>query len=390
MDFSLSDKQEGFRREVRSWLETELTAAVRNEMEHFIYVQCSSSGRAPSIKEFNRKLGAQGWLGMHWPGQYGGHDRSIVDQWIVFDELSHQWAVVPNYIAVGMVGDGILHHGSEEQKRQFLPKIARGEIEFALGYTEPEAGCDLASMEMTARPEGDSFIINGQKVFNTLCHHAEYHWLAARTDPTVPKHKGISLFIVDMGSPGISVVPQWTMTRERTNAVFYDNVRVPRERLVGEVNRGWYYMMENIDAERLFIYQIGNVQRLFDDLVSWVKEHHQDKNESVRQSLADLAARLKAARLLQLRALWLLEQKKSINHEVAMMKMYMTLTWQRLTDVAIEILGPYGQVYGDSKWVQLGGRVETGGRAVIPQLFGAGSLEIEKNIIATRGLGMPR
>ena len=244
MDFRFSKEEEEFRKELGEFLDKELTEEIARQ-------NWEDKGLGPEGREFARKLGAKGWLGLGWPKEYGGQGGSPMYEFILVTELARRGAHIPNDIARLMGGPTILRHGSEELKKEFLPRIARGEIEFALGYTEPQAGSDLAALEMRAVEDGDDYIMNGQKMFNTECHYADYHWLAARTDPDAPRHRGISLFVVDMNSPGITIRPLWTMSGERTNEVFYDNVRVPKRRMVGEKNRGFFASEDSKVTERI-------------------------------------------------------------------------------------------------------------------------------------------
>jgi len=255
MDFGYTKEEEDFREKLCSFLDKELTEEIARQ-------NWEDKGVGPEAREFSRKLAANGFLGMSWPKEYGGQGLPPTFDFILLDELGKRWgAHIPLDVGYTMVANTILRRGSEKMKREFLPRIIGGEIEFCLGYTEPNAGSDLASMKMRAVEEGDDFLITGQKTFNTEAHYSEYHWLAARTDfnPNIPKHRGISLFIVDMNSPGITVRPLITMSGERTNEVFYENVRVPKDRLVGEKNKGFYYMMEAIDSERNHVFTPGRL-----------------------------------------------------------------------------------------------------------------------------------
>lgn len=394
MDFRFSEKEETFREEVREWLKQELTTELRQDMESLSWTRIGDKGLTSRLREFDRKLGGKGWLGMNWPKQYGGQERSIIEQFIVMEEMSRQWAVIPNHYAVAMEGPCILLYGSEEQKKEYLPRICRGEIELALGYTEPEAGSDLAALQMRAVRDGDDYIINGQKTFNTSCHYADYHWLAARTDFNVSKHKGISMFIVDLKSPGITIRPLYTMAGGRTNEVYYDNVRVPKKSLVGEENKGWFYLVEALDYERVMTFPPTHLEVVLEGLVKYAREIQRDgkclaKDSIIRQKLAAIATEIEVARLLHYRALLMLDKRVIGNYEPAMMKAFVTEVGQRLTNTAMQILGPFGLLQENSKWVPLKGRIETGYRATVMHTFGAGSSELMRNIIATRGFGLP-
>lgn len=389
MDFRYSPEEEAFRSEVSTFLDKDLTEEIARQ-------NWRDKGLGPEGREFALKLGAKGWLGINWPKEYGGQGKSQTYQYILLDELGKRWgAHVPNDIALLMAGPIILHHGSEQLKQEILPRILRGEIEFGLGYTEPQAGSDLASMEMRAVDHGDYFLVNGQKMFNTESHYADYHWLAARTDPDAPKHRGISLFVVDQRAPGITIRPMWTLCGERTNEVFYDDVKVPKSRLVGEKNRGFYYMMGAVDYERLTIISSVRLQYLFDEIAKYAKETKRGgqplvKDPVIRSKLAQMAIELEVARMLEERARWLVVQGKPINYEAAMVKVVVTELEKRLVNVGGQVLGLYAQLHEDSKWVALNGRIEWHYLSAFIQTIGAGTNEICRNIMATRGLGLPR
>jgi len=394
MDFRFTEEEEAFRKEVRGWMKKEITPELRQDMEGLSWIRANDKPHTARIREFGLKLGSKGWLGMNWPKKYGGQERSIIEQYIVVEEVAFQWIVIPNHYAVSMEGPCILRHGSEEQKMDYLPRICRGEVELALGYTEPDAGSDLASLQMRAVPDGDDYVLNGQKTFNTSCHYADYHWLAARTKFDVPKHRGISMFIVDLKSPGITIRPLYTMAGGRTNEVYYDNVRVPKENLVGEENRGWFYVVEALDYERVMTFLPAPLQFMVDELVKYAKETRRDgrilaEDPIIRQKLAELAIELEVARLLHYRALVMLDKEVIGNYEPAMMKLFAGEVAQRLTNTGMQILGPFGLLQENSKWVPLKGRIETGYRATLMHTFGAGSSELMRNIIATRGFGLP-
>jgi len=301
-----------------------------------------------------------------------------------------------------------LRFGSDGLKKEFLPRIARGEIDMALGYTEPQAGSDLAALELRAEDsaetrttqgeveaedKGDYFLLNGQKMFNTHAHFVEYHWLGARTDPTATKrHRGISLMIVDLRSPGITIRNMTTIAGWKTNEVFYDNVKVPKKNLVGEKNRGFYYIMTALDFERMF--PVGNFQRMFDELLDYAKNTKRDgkplsQDPIIRQKLAEMAIELEAANLLYYQLAYMLDKGEVPNYQSSMQKMFASEMAHRLADVATQIMGPRGQLQTGSKWVPLNGEAELHYRWGFIETVYAGTSEIMRNIIALRGLGLP-
>ena len=391
MDFGYTEEEERFRGKLCRFLDGELTEGIARQ-------NWEDKGVGAEAREFSRKLLENGFLGMSWPKEYGGQGLPGTYDFILLDELGKRWgAHVPLDVGYTMVGHTILHHGSEEMKREFLPKIVRGEIEFCLGYTEPDAGSDLASMRMEAIEEGNYFIINGQKTYNTEAHYADYHWLAARTDtdPDIPKYRGISLFIVDMNAPGITVEPLWTMSGERTNEVFYDNVRVPKNRMVGEKNKGFYYMMEAIDYERNHVFVPARLYPILDELICYVKEKKFKgkslaENPIIRDKLAQAAIELDIAQVLADRSRWLEANGLPMTYEPEVIKIITSELEQRLVNIGMGILGLYSQLEEESKWVPLRGRVEWYYLHSFMTTIGAGTSEIGRNIIAQRGLGLPR
>jgi alkylation response protein AidB-like acyl-CoA dehydrogenase len=389
MDFGYTKEEEKFRERLRKFLDDELTEEIARQ-------NWEDKGVGPGAREFSRKLWTNGLLGMSWPKEYGGKGLPGTYDFILLDELGKRWgAHVPLDVGYTMVGRTILHHGSEEMKKEFLPRIIRGEIEFSLGYTEPDAGSDLASMRMEAVEECDHYIINGQKTFNTESHYAEYHWLAARTNPNLSKHRGISIFIVDQNSPGITVEPLWTMSGERTNEVFYDNVRVPKDRMVGGKNKGFYYMMEALDYERNHVFVPARLCPILQELISYVKEtkfHDKPLAEDpvIRDKLSQAAIELEVAQVLADRSRWLESNGLSMTYEPEIIKIVTSELEQRLVNTGMEILGLYSQLEEGSKWVPLRGRIEWYYLHSFMTTIGAGTSEVGRNIIAQRGLGLPR
>ncbi|MBP1724333.1 MAG: acyl-CoA dehydrogenase [Deltaproteobacteria bacterium] len=391
MDFGHTKEEEEFKKRLTAFLDRELTEEIARQ-------NWEDKGVGPEAREFSRKLAANGFLGMSWPKEYGGQGLSPTYDFILLDEMGKRWgAHVPLDVGYTMVGHTILRRGSEELKRDFLPRIIRGEIEFCLGYTEPNAGSDLASMRMRAVEEGDFYVINGQKTFNTEAHYSEYHWLAARTDftPNTPKHRGISLFIVDMNSPGIAVRPLWTMSGERTNEVFYENVSVPKLRLVGEKNKGFYYMMEAIDSERNHVFTPCRLTPLLEDLIQYARETRYNgrplaEDPKIKDQLAQMAVELEVAQLFAEHSRWMESHEIPMTYEPEITKVFISELDQRLVDVGMGILNLYSQLEEGSKWAPLRGRVEWYFLHSFMTTIGAGTSEIGRNVIAQRGLGLPR
>jgi len=391
MDFGYTEEEEKFRERLAEFLDKNLTEEIARQ-------NWEDLGVGPEAREFSLKLAANGFLGLSWPKEYGGQGLPPTYDFILLDELGKRWgAHVPLDIGYTMVGPTILRRGNEELKREFLPKIVDGEIEFCLGYTEPNAGSDLASMQMRAVEGDDCFIVNGQKTFNTECHYSEYHWLAVRTDPSpdIPKYKGISLFIVDMDSPGITVRPLWTMSGERTNEVYYDDVKVPKKRMIGEKNRGFYYMMEALGSERNQVFVPGRLMPILGDLVQYVKDTEYNgkplsEDPLIRHRLAQAAIELEVAGLLADHSRWLESNELPMSYEPEITKVFTSELEQRLVDVGMQILGLYGQLTEDSKWAPLRGRISWYFLHSFMTTIGAGTSEVGRSVIAQRGLGLPR
>lgn len=391
MDFGYTEEEEKFRERLNIFLDKELTEEIARQ-------NWEDKGVGPEAREFSRKLAAKGFLGMSWPKEYGGQGLPHTYDFILLDELGKRWgAHVPLDVGYTMVGPTILRRGNEKMKKEFLPKIIDGEIEFCLGYSEPNAGSDLASMQMRAVEDGEFYVINGQKTFNTECHYSEYHWLAARTDfsPDIAKYKGISLFIVDMDSPGITVRPLWTMSGERTNEVYYDDVRVPKSRMVGEKNKGFYYMMEALGSERNQVFVPVRLLPILDDLIRYVKESEYDgkplsDDPLIRDKVAQAAIELEVGSLLADHSRWLESNHLPMNYEPEVTKIFTSELEQRLVNIAMQILGLYSQLTENSKWVPLRGKISWYYLHSFMTTIGAGTSEVGRSVIAQRGLGLPR
>jgi hypothetical protein len=389
MDFEFTEEEKKFKREISEFLDREVTEGVIEESDIGL-------GFGPHSWELMRKLGAKKWLAPSYPEEYGGLGLSKIYRYIVAEELDYRNALVVirglGMVGVDMVGPVILRHGNEKQKKELVSGIARGEIDFALGYTEPNAGSDLSQIAMRAVRDGDDYIISGQKLFNTACHFAQYHWLATRTDPDAPAHKGISMFVVDLKTPGISVSPLWEMSDMRTNEVFYDEVRVPKQCLVGEENRGWYYIVEALDLERLLT--VGALERTLKEIIEYTQNtlingKLLSEDPLTRQRLADMAIEIRVARNLVRRVVWLQDKGTVPNVEAAILKAFVCEVYQRVVEKGLEILGLYGLLRKNSKYAVLEGMIERLFRASFVLTIGGGSSEIMRNIIAKRGLRLP-
>jgi alkylation response protein AidB-like acyl-CoA dehydrogenase len=342
----------------------------------------------PESRRFVREFAAKGWLVPNWPREYGGLDSSEVLNFAIRNALSRA-GIPAAFMAAHMAGDMIMEYGSDYLKETFLGPIARGEIEFAVGYSEPGAGSDMLSLKMKAEDKGDHYLVNGQKVFNTHAHVAEYHWLAVRTDPTAPNHKAISILLVDMDSPGITVRPMVTIAGSRTNEVFYDDVKVPKSRLVGEENQGIRYLMGQLARERMF--PPGQHERYFESLLERVKQlPDSPEKQALRIRLAESKIELEASRLLYERCPVMMDQGISPDIESSLEKLFMSDTAQKLSKLGMDIHRADGFATPDAG---AGGltinAVDKHLANIVLTIYG-GASEIQKNILAQRGLGLPR
>jgi len=386
VDFSLSPEQEAFQQQVRRFIHEHLTADLRDEVEREQYAI------GPLGKKFVRLMGQQGWLGIGWPREYGGQGRGAIDQWLFLEEMAAE-NLPTGGLTLNSAGPTLMRVGSERQKQEYLPKILTGEIEFAIGYTEPNAGSDLASLQTRAVREGDSYIINGQKIYTSAAHHSTHIWLLARTDFKAPKHRGISIFIVPIDAPGVTIRPLATMGSERSNEVFFEDVRIPADNLVGEENRGWYYVTMALDFERLMPH--ARIRRYLEHLIDYAKNTVVDgrplsKHPRVRIALARLAVDVELLRLFSLRSAWMIERGLVPNAEASVFKIFMSELNQRIATAAQDIMGPYATLRAEDTLTPVEGRLEKLYRSFPLFKFAGGTNEVMRNIIAQRGLGMPR
>ena len=337
---------------------------------------------------FLKKLGQKGWLSLGWPKEYGGQN-SMLKQAILQDVLSY-YRLPFGDVSNWMAAPAIIQAGSEKMKKEWLPKIAKGEVRFWLGYSEPNAGSDLASIQTRADKEGGNFIVNGQKVWSSGAHIADYAWLVARTGAVEDRQRGLSLMIVDNSSPGITIRPLENICGIHSfNEVFFDQVRVPEENLVGEVNKGFYYLMLALLHER-FMIGIGSFKRVFEELTSYVKENKDIKIGYLeRKKLAELYIDIEALYGIYWRAAWLVDRGIAAEKEVPALKLFATELSIKMANISIEVMGQYGQLL-KGNLAPLQGRIALGYLDSISGAIGAGTSEIQRGIIATRGLGLPR
>jgi alkylation response protein AidB-like acyl-CoA dehydrogenase len=389
MRYEFSPEQLAWRDEVRSFLRKTVPPALVAEMR-----VAGNEGDGPLARAFHGKMFEKGWWGIGWPKEFGGLGKSAIEQFIFVEEMEAAGAPAMR-LTITSVAPTILRAGTEEQKAKWLPPILRGDLEFAVAYSESDAGTDLAALRTRAVLDGDEWVISGQKMWNTGAHTATHNWVAVRTEPDAPKHKGISMMIVPMDRPGITVQPLWTWSGIRTNAVFFDDVRVPRDNLIGERGMGFYYAMMALDFERIMIGSVGLLRRFLGELKAFVRRTSRDGRPLgavpwVRRALADLEMRVEVGRQIGLLNAWLIDQGEVPTKEGSIAKVYVTELNAHLASVGMEILGLAGQLASDDPAAPLHGRLQWLYTTAPMQRFGGGTNEIQRIIIAQRGLGLPR
>ena len=392
MRLTFTAEHDRFREDVRAFLARTLTPEFwKRHEEH---------GGGASSPEFSRAAARDGWLAIAWPEEYGGRGLSYVEQMIYMEEMTLAGAPIEHHRrAVQQVGPSIMLFGSDEQKLSFLPRIASGEISFAMGLSEPDAGSDLASVTTSAVRSGDDWVVNGRKRFTSGAHYSDYLWCVTRTDAEAPKHRGISILVVPLKAPGVRVVPLIDMQgRHHFNEVFMDDVRVPSGNLIGEENRGWYVNAATMDFERSGISRYAFLRRTLDRALGETAALPSGRRlaggfESQRQRLAAAAIRAEVGKQLAYRVTALQSQGEMPNYEVSIAKLTITETIQQVCDSGLNLNGMRGLLVegaaGDSEesaeleW----GRLHMD---AVRHTIGQGAAEIQRNVIANRGLGLPR
>ena len=391
MEFGFSAEEERFRQEVRDflkkelpedWYEKSIVADIRGDKETWAI-----------IREFQRKLAAKGWLTLGWPKEYGGPGQA--ESFMKYTILREEICLYGGWIdpaGVRMLPAPLMMYGTEEQKKKFLGAIARGEVIWCEGFSEPDSGSDLASLKTVAVADGDYYIVNGHKTWTTNAHNADWCFFLARTDPNEPRHKGISFLLVDMKSPGITVSPIINMAGLHDfNEVYFDNVRVPKENLIGEENRGFYVAMALLVFERAGIEYIAYYQRVFDGLLEYVKTHEAlAKDPLVRQKIAQLSIELDIGRLITYHIAWMESKGLVPNYEASIQKLFRMELIKKLAKAAMQIVGLYGELAPSCDQAPLLGGIERVYLSFMGRLFGAGTSDVQKRIIALRELGLPK
>jgi len=389
MRIAYTPEQERLRAELRAYF-TELMTPERREA---LSTTGGEYGDGLAYKEVVAQLGRDGWLVIGWPKEHGGQDRSMLDQLIFLDEAAAAGVPVP-FLTLNTIGPTIMRYGTPEQKARFLPRIAAGELHFSIGYSEPGAGTDLASLRTRAVRDGDDYVINGQKMWTSLIQYADYVWLAARTDPDAVKHKGLSILIVPADAEGFSWTPVHTMAGPTTSATYYQDVRVPATALVGEENRGWPLITNQLNHERVALTSAAPVLTALHEVIAWAQRTKlPDGNRVIDQEwvqlhLARVHAKAEFLKLMNWRIAWGVGQSPS-PADASATKVYGTEFATEAYRLLMEVLGANAVVRQGSPGALLHGRIERMHRSSLILTFGGGTNEVQRDIIAAVGLGLP-
>jgi len=389
LDFRDSPEQAIWREEVRTFLEKEKPKVdpEANPME--------AMRRAGSMmKEWRAKLSGKGWVAPAWPKEYGGASLSVMEQFIMNEEFAEARAMNVGGMGTSMIGPTIIIHGNEDQKKQHLGAILRGEVQWCQGYSEPGSGSDLASLQTRAVRDGDDFVINGQKIWTSGAHNADWMFMLARTDPDAPKHRGITYFLMDMKSPGVTVRPLINLANGHMfNEVFFEDVRVPARNVLGEINRGWYIGTTTLDFERSSIGNaVGQRQTLEYYMKFWQENRGKDVTGSAspkaREEFADRWIEAAAAKMLSYRVITIQNEGRVPNHEASIAKLFNTELSQRIARTAMKMIGTGAQLSGQT--APMRGRAAGSYLQTVSSTIAGGTSEVQRNIVATRGMGLPR
>ncbi len=388
MYLAYTDEQRALRDELRGYFADLMTPELEEEL-------ATSEGGGPVARMAVRRMAKDGWLGIGWPTEYGGQGRSAVEQLIFYDEAQRAGVPVP-FLTINTVGPAIQHFGTDEQRDFYLPRILAGEILFSIGYTEPNAGTDLGSLTTRGEVDGDTLVINGQKIYTSLVDHADYVWLACRTTPGGGKHDGISIVIVPTDSSGFSYSPIQTMGDARTFATYYDDVRVPIDNVVGGLDNGWQVIVTQLNFERVSLCAPGQLERVYVATRRWAQQttlpdgRRVVDQEWVRVHLARVHAKLEALRLINWKVAWSTAQGITRVEDSSATKVYGTEAYCECYGLLLEIAGSAGLLKRTAPGAHLRGRLERAYRGTLILTFGGGTNEIQRDLIAMFGLKMPR
>jgi len=389
MHLDYSADQQRLREEIRNYYKELFTPDLRARLD----AEYEEMG-GPVFREVVGRMGADGWLGIGWPKQHGGQGQGPIEQFIFFDEVRRAGFPVP-ILTLNTVGPTLLEFGSEAQKDEYLPRILAGKCHFSIGYSEPGAGTDLASLQTTATRDGDEYVIRGQKMWTSLADYADYIWLAARTNPEASKHRGISMFLVPTDAPGFKISPITTLGGVRTNATFYEDVRVPEENLIGGEDNGWSLITGQLNHERVSLMNVGAIRRLLGDTTEWARTTDAGNGSKVvdepwvQSHLARVKAKIEVLRLMNWKQAWALTQGSLHPADSSTIKVFGSELFIEAYRRLLEILGHRATLLDGSPGAVLRGRVNASYRNGLILTFGGGTNEVQRDIIAMAGLQMP-
>ena len=395
MNFKDNPEEAAFRAEVREFVEKEISQTVKEggDGEAGLYGRPAQE-RLRTVRE---KLAKRGWIAPAWPKEYGGASMTVMQQFIMNEEFAENRVPPVGGMGVSMVGPTLITHGNDAQKKEHLSAILSGATHWCQGFSEPGSGSDLASLQTRAVRDGDDFVINGQKIWTTGAHLANWMFMMARTDPEAPKHKGISYFLVDMKSPGVEVRPLINLAnQEMFNEVFFQDVRVPAKNVVGELNRGWYVGTTTLDFERSSIGSAVGLKHTLNELVKFARANattgvsRTGYLASVKAELADRFIETLVARMMSYRVVTMQAKGLIPNHEASMCKLFTSEMGQKIAALGLKMSGMYGMVVGGHPTYAPAGRYGVGYLAAVSSTIAGGTSEIQRNIMAQRGLGLPR
>jgi len=393
MDFQFTQDQENFRQEVADFLAENLG----EDWNGIVPDDYFTDENWQTIRSLTGKLVDRGWLTLAWPEEYGGQGRPHIEQMIYNEETSYFRAPTRDTsMGTHMVGPSIMLYGTDEQKARYLPEIASGDAVYCQGFSEPESGSDLASLQLRAVEDGDDFVLNGSKIWTSGAQRANRCYIMVRTDPDAPKHRGISVLIVDMDTPGIEVAPIINMFGVHYfNQVFFENVRVPKRNMIGEKDRGWYVAATTLDFERSGVGRYGSNRRDLEELADLSKQIKLNggtlnQDDKFRRRLAELWTANEAGRMVAYNVAWMQSEGLVPNKEASAAKLVGSEISQRISQLGMQMLGMYSLLDEGSKWAYINGRISQQWMDSVSLTIRAGTSEIQRNIIATRGLGLPR
>ncbi|MCS5637382.1 MAG: acyl-CoA dehydrogenase family protein [Myxococcota bacterium] len=387
MELDFTPEQRKFCDELRVYFKEMMSDALVSEL------RTDGEGGGPLFRAAMRQMGSDGLLGVGWPTEFGGQGRTPMEQFIFADEVQSAGFPLP-FLTLNTVGPTIMHYGTEEQKAEILPRVLAGEVFFAIGYSEPGAGTDLASLKTAAHREGEEWVINGQKMWTSLAGYSDYIWLAARTDPDAPKHRGLSMFLVPTTSEGYSRQKIMTLGGVTTNATFYDSVRVPEDALIGGENNGWSLITGQLNHERISLTSVGPIRRNLRDVVDWARETKIDgapviEKSWVRHNLARVYSKVQVVRLMNWKQAWAAQEGQPHPAAASAVKVFGSELNIEAYRALMEITSARGNIGADDPGAVLQGRIESAYRNCLILTFGGGTNEVQRDIIAMAGMGLP-